>query len=417
MNALHHLTYDKKYYSLFFLLQMKWLWQNTTQIGFGVNAVKDHLNKFVKPKSKVLCTFGGGSIDRNGVRSDVNSALQSLDCEVKWEGGIPPNPEYKRLMEISAVIREFQPDLLLAVGGGSIIDGTKFLSAASKLPSDQDAWETIMVKHEEPKESYKLGVILTIPATGSEWNNGFVISRREKGLKMGCSLNSAYPYFSLIDPQYTMTLPIRQLRNGVFDAFTHCVDQFCYPPLCPMFDNFWMAIMKELVEIGPQVIKENSSLELHERLCVACSFALNNIFILEKQPQWEIHQIGHQLTAYYEIDHGSSLAMIMPHFLESQIDVRKEIFAKCAEFVFGVNNGTLEEKAHAFIRNIRQFIHQLGMAETVSKWEGAKIMPGDVEKVTREVFIQTTGKEDKSFGLNGCVTPKLVHDIIEKVIV
>ncbi|KAK8842009.1 hypothetical protein M9Y10_026222 [Tritrichomonas musculus] len=396
---------------------MQWLWQNTTQVGFGVHAVKDHLNKFIEPKSKVLCTFGGGSIDKNGVRNDVNAALKELQCEVRWEGGIPPNPEYKRLMEICQVIREFQPAILLAVGGGSIIDGTKFLCAAAKLPEDQDPWETIMVKHEAPAGAYKLGVILTIPATGSEWNNGFVISRREKGLKMGNSLSCTYPLFSLIDPQYTMTLPVRQLRNGVFDAFTHCVDQFLFPPVCSMFDNFWMSTMKELVEIGPNVIKQNSSLELHERLCVACSFALNMIFTLEKPPQWEIHQIGHQLTAFYEIDHGSSLAMVMPHFLESQFEVRKELYAKAAEFVFDVRDGNVEQKGHAFIQHVREFIKQLGMAETVSKWEGVKINNGDIDKVTHEVMVQSSGSEDKPFGLNGCVTKQLVHSILEKVIV
>ena len=159
---------------------MKWIWQNTTQVGFGVNAVKDHLNKFVEPNSKVLCTFGGGSIDKNGCRADVNEALKALNCEVRWEGGIPPNPEYKRLMEIVQVVREFQPSIILAVGGGSIIDGTKFISCAAKLEPNQDAWETILIKHQAPEHPYRFGVILTIPATGSEWNSGFVISRREK---------------------------------------------------------------------------------------------------------------------------------------------------------------------------------------------------------------------------------------------
>ena len=394
---------------------MKWLWQNTTQVGFGENAVKEHLGKFVKPNSKVLCTFGGGSIDKNGCRQDVNDALKELNCEVRWEGGIPPNPEYNRLMEIVQVVREFQPDILIAVGGGSIIDGTKFISCAAKLQPNEDPWETILIQHHAPEQPYKFGVILTIPATGSEWNNGFVISRRETGWKIPGGFPTTYPYFSLIDPRYTMTLPVRQLRNGVFDAFTHCIDQFLTPEECPMFDNFWMSLMKELVEIGPEVVKEGSSMELHERLCVACSFALNLIFTLGKPQYWEIHMFGHQLTARYGIDHGSSLAMVMPVFLESQLEARKEMYAKVAEFVFNEHEGTVDEKAQALIRHIKYFIDQLNIPQTVSKWPDVKIEPGDVDKVTDNILQQTS--QGKPFGYNGCCTRELVHSVLEKVIV
>lgn len=394
---------------------MKWLWQNTTQVGFGVNAVKDHLSKFIQPKSKVLCTFGGGSIDKNGCRSDVNEALQSLECEVRWEGGIPANPEYERLMEIVNVVRDFQPTILLAVGGGSVIDGTKFICCASTLSSNEDAWDFVMVKHKEPKTVLKFGTVLTIPATGSEWNNGFVISRRETGWKIESAFLSTYPLFSLIDPRYTMTLPIRQLRNGVFDGFTHVIDQLLYPTEHPMFDDFFFSILRELVEIGPEVIKENSSLELHERLIVACSFALNYIFSFGKEAYWETHVIGHQLTAKYGIDHGATLAMVMPTLLESQIDQRKEIYAKTAEEVFGVKDGTLEQKAVALIDHIRKFIKILGLPETVGQWEGVKIGGNDVDEVTENIFIQST--DGKPFGYKDCCTKEVVHKILEKVII
>lgn len=394
---------------------MKWIWQNTTQVGFGVNAVKDHLNKFIKPKSKVLCTFGGGSIDKNGCRSDVNEALRALGCEVKWEGGIPANPEYERLMEIVQIVREFQPNILLAVGGGSVIDGTKFICCAATLSSTEDAWDYIMYKHQEPEQTYKFGTVLTIPATGSEWNNGFVISRRETGWKIESAFPSTYPVFSLIDPRYTMTLPVRQLRNGVFDGFTHVIDQLLYPTKNPMCDDFFFSILKELVEIGPDVIKENSSLELHERLIVACSFALNYIFSFGKEAYWEIHIIGHQLTAKYGIDHGATLAMVMPTFLESQIEERKEIYAKTAESVFGEKEGTIEQKAVALINHIRKFIRKLGLPETVSAWDGSKIENGDVDLVTENIFTQST--DGKPFGYKDCCTKELVHKVLEKVIV
>ena len=272
-----------------------------------------------------------------------------------------------------------------------------------------------MIKRNPPEEAYKVGAILTLPATGSEWNKNFVISRRDIGWKLGNDFNITYPYFSLMDPRYTMTLPIKQIQNGIFDAFTHCVDQFLTPVESPMFDHFWMSVMKELVDIAPDVLKPNSSLELHERLIVACSFALNYIFSLSKKTYFEIHKFGHQLTAYYGIDHGASLAMVMPAFLESQIEERKNIYSQCAEFVFGEKNGTIEQKAQAFIDHIRKFIDEIKIAKSVSQWEGVTIGENDVDKVTNCIMEQSSG--GKPFGFNNCCTKELVHQVIEKVIV
>lgn len=236
---------------------MKWLWTNTTQVGFGVGAVREHLNKFVKPNTRVLCTFGGSSIDKNGARKDVNEALGDQNCEVKWEGGIPPNPEYDRLVEILQVIKEFKPDLLLAVGGGSVIDGTKFLANAAIVKEDVDLWDYLVVKKNLPGEPLPFGTVLTIPATGTEWNFFYSISRRSMNKKSSVTCHpSLHPIFSLLDPQYTMTLPVKQLQNGVFDAFTHCVD-FVLAPIEPnmLYDNFFFSIMKTLITIGPDVVK------------------------------------------------------------------------------------------------------------------------------------------------------------------
>ena len=394
---------------------MKFFWNNTTKIAFGENAVKEHLPNFIKPKSKVLCTFGGGSIDKNGARKDVEEVLKSLNCEVRWEGGIPPNPEYDRLVEIVAVVREFNPDLVLAVGGGSVLDGTKFICLAAKQDQGVDLWETIMINHTNKNEAYPLASVMTLPATGSEWNCGFVVSRRSKGMKLGGGADVLYPQFSLLDPKYTMTLPVRQLRNGVFDAFTHVVDLFLTPVETPMFDNFWMSILKELYDIGVPLVQPNSSIELHGRLIVAASFALNGLFMFGQIPCVAIHGIGHMLTAKYEIDHGTTLAMVMPAFLESQFEKRKVKYAKVAEFVFGIHNGTVDEKARAFIAALRKWIHDLGIPETVSKWEGAKIAPGDVDELTK-MAIQQSGR-GKAFGYDGCATEQVVHDVFQKIVV
>ncbi|KAH0785823.1 alcohol dehydrogenase, iron-containing family protein [Histomonas meleagridis] len=393
-------------------MSQHWLWNNTTQVAFGTGCVKEHMPKFVKPNSKILCTFGGGSIDHNGARKDVTEALAELKCEVRWEGGIPPNPEYDRLVEIAKVAREFKPDLILAVGGGSVLDGTKFLSIAAKLDEKEDPWK-IITGEIKPTEAYPVASVMTIPATGSEWNNGFVVSRRSINAKFGRSFDFVYPKFSLLDPLYTMTLPVRQLRNGVFDATCHIIDQLITPAENPLMDHFLMSVFKELVGIGPEVVKENSSIELHERLIIAASFALNYVLALGKETCWAIHQIGHQLTVEYGIDHGATLSIVTPFLLENQFEPRKAILAKTGEFVFGCK-GTEEEKARGCIAGIRKFIKDIGQAEKVSDWEGAEVKEGDVEKVTKMVMDSQGGKP---FGFRGSIDEKATREILTHCIV
>lgn len=375
----------------------KWLWDNTTQLCFGENAVKENLKTFVKPHTRVLCTFGGGSIDKNGSRQDVNESLKELECEVKWEGGILPNPQYDRLVEITAVIREYKPDLLIAVGGGSVSDATKFLAIAAKLDENADSWEEIMVKQHFPSTAITMGTVMTLPATGSEWNCGFVISRKSQNMKLSVDCTLCYPLFSLWDPRYTMTLPLRQLRNGVYDSLIHCIDRYVTPVIVPMFDNFWLSVVKELIEIGPEVIKEGSSIELHERLIEASLFAINGVFSLEKECDRGIHIIGHMLTAKYGIDHAATLSIIVKPFLENQMHKKLTILAKSAEFVYGKHDGTEEEKAQFFVDKIIQFTKDLGMPMKVSDWEGAEIGENDVEEIVQMVMKTTNGK---SFGWN-----------------
>ena len=201
----------------------------------------------------------------------------------------------------------------------------------------------------------------------------------------------------------------------LFDAFCHCVDAFLTPVQYPMFDNFWMSVCKELVDIGVPLIQPNSSIELHGRLIMAASFALNYIFSLGQVQCWAIHSIGHMLTVKYGVDHGTSLAMVMPHLLEPQLEVRKAKMAKMAELVFGIREGSVEDKAHALIKAIQKWIHDLGIPETVSKWEGAKIGKNDVEEVAKMVIEQSGGGHP--VGLNGCCTEPVIRKILSKVIV
>lgn len=391
---------------------MKWIWCNTTQVGFGADAVKDYIPHYIPENSKILCVFGGTSIDKNGAREDVQEALDSLHCEAIWEGGIPPNPEYDRLIEIINIARDFLPDLILAIGGGSVIDGAKFISSAVYLSKDIDPWR-ILTHLEIPEKYIPIGTVLTIPATGSEWNCGFVISRRSIGAKLAGGNPYVYPAFSLVDPKYTLTLPTKQLRNGVFDAICHCIDQYLTPKVMPLHDMYLMSVFKELVTIGPEVIRPNSSLELHERLIMACSFGLNQFFTLGLTQDWSIHQVGHALTSLYGIDHAVTLAITAIPMLEEIKDSRIELLAKSTEFVFGVYDGTKEEKAEKFLHILSDFIDEIGMPRKVSDVEGVTINQGDVEKLT-DMVMQSNGS--KPFGYNGLTTRETVHRVLTKII-
>jgi alcohol dehydrogenase YqhD (iron-dependent ADH family) len=210
-----------------------------------------------------------------------------------------------------------------------------------------------------------------------------------------------------------MTLPPQQLRNGVYDAIVHCIDAFLTPTERPLMNDFYRVVVKELVEIGPEVVKEGSSLELHERLIVAASFACNQLFALGGEGCWAIHMIGHQLTVKYGIDHGATLAIVTAPFLESQFEARKENYAKTAEFVFGITTGSVDERARAFIAELQKFIAAIGQPLKVSDWKGAKIESGDVEEVTGWVLAANHGKP---VGWRACTTDAVIREVLTKVV-
>ena len=387
-----------------------WIWNNTTQVAFGENSVKEHLKNYLQPKWRVMCLFGGSSIEKNGSKKDVQDVLDELQCEVKWEGGIPANPEYQRLCEILKVAREFKPNFLIAIGGGSIIDGTKFVHAALGIPEDVEPWNVITDSSLHPKDVCGYGVVLTLPASGSEWNNGFVISRHATQEKK--SGHFTYPTISIIDPRYTMTLPVRQLRNGIFDSMCHCIDLCLTEKYVPMMNNIMFSIMREIYDISLDLLKPNSSLELHGRLCQAATFCLNSIPVLGLELDVGIHNIGHALTAEYGIDHASTLSMVAPYFLEMFAIQRKATYARAAERIFDICEGTDEEKALAFAHRITQWINDIGQLTKVSQWPGAVIKDGDVDKVTKMVMAGRT-----TFGYHGSIKEENVRAILEKVIV
>ncbi|EAX94240.1 alcohol dehydrogenase, iron-containing family protein [Trichomonas vaginalis G3] len=387
---------------------MKFLWRNTTQVAFGKEAVKEYIPKFVKPKSRIICTYGGGSIFKNGAHDDVQSALEALGCEVKWEGGIPANPEFDRCVEIVKVVKEFKPDLIIAVGGGSIVDGTKFISVASVIPDDADPWDMV-INAKFPDHHIPFATVMTLPATGSEWNNGWVISRRSLNAKVsGSRCQITYPEFSILDPKYTMTLSVRQLRNGLFDSFCHMVEQYCTGEPCPMFDSFWLSSIKEVFDIADAIMSPNQTIEAHERLMMCALFGLNRLFGMVKGQCWAIHTMGHQLTGVYGIDHGATLSIIMPHMYRELFEQRKYHLAELARFIFNAK-GTDDECAKIALKEIDNFIEKIGIAKKVS----------DVCEANKSVDDLMTQLENfthgNPFGFQGQVSSEMARRIYTQI--
>lgn len=284
---------------------------------------------------------------------------------------------------------------------------------AALLDENVEPWDLLMRKI-TPTKAIPLGTVLTLPATGSEWNNGLVISRRSIEKKVGFSHPLVYPKFSLLDPRYTLTLPDRQLRSGIYDAMTHCIDLFLTGQTIPLNDNRYMSVMRELVDISKEIFKKPASIEIHGRLICAASFALNQILSLGKQTCAGIHMIGHQLTVMYGIDHGASLAMVSQSFLRHFKKTRGYLMARCAERVFDIYNGTDEEKIDAFIDNLEKWILEIGHVLKVSEYTHQKVGENDVEKTTKLV-MESMG--NKPFGWNNEVTEEIVRDVLTQVII
>lgn len=399
---------------------MNWLWSNPTKIEIDINCVKKNLKNYIKPRSKVLVTYGLDHefelVESNICYMDVLSVLNELQCIFKWEGGISENSEYSRLIEISNIVATEKPEFILAVGGQSVVDGTKFISCASHLPEGADAWDSLLIKGQFPDEYTPFGSVMTIPGCGSEWNSEFTISRYSIKGRMAKRNENVYPLFSFIDPQYSMSIPKNQLRDVLFESFVNIIDQCITPLYRPLTDEFFLDTMKELFNISSKILSNDekiSTIEYHERLIAASLFSSNFIFALGKETCWAIHTISYQLSTYYPINLASALSIIAPCFLDNQFSKRIPILAKAASKVFNVNDGFEEWKARCFISELRNFISLLKLPLKVSDCEDVKINDNDIEVVMGKV-MDSVGNQN--FGFRNQITSDDVKSILKKVI-
>lgn len=351
--------------------------KNPTKILFGKGQIAQIATE-IPAQSKVLLLYGGGSIKKNGIYEQVREAIRGF--EVVEFGGIPPNPEYEVLLKALKVIKEEGITFMLAVGGGSVIDGTKFLSSAA-LYQGESPWD-ILSKRIRTEQGLPFGTVLTIPATGSEMNSGAVITRSETQEKLGMGGPGLFPQFSILDPQVVASIPERQLANGIADAFTHVLEQYMtYPAGALLQDRLSESIMQTLVEIAPKILADPSDYEAASNFMWSCTMALNGLIQKGVPTDWAVHSMGHELTAFFGIDHARTLAIIAPNHYLYNFEKKKEKLAQYAERVWSVSQGTIEEKARLAIEKTENFFRGLEIETKLSAYTAS--YEGTAEKIAQ----------------------------------
>ncbi len=349
-------------------------YRNPTKILFGKGQIENLATEIPKD-SKVLMLYGGGSIKKNGIYEQVKNALSGF--EVKEFGGIPANPEYSVLLQALKVIKNENITYLLAVGGGSVIDGTKFLSAAA-LYEGETQWE-LLTNKKPVIDGMPFATVLTLPATGSEMNSGSVITRAETQEKLGFGGPGMFPQFSILDPEVIKSIPQRQLANGIADAFTHVIEQYMtYSIGALLQDRIAESIMQTLVEVAPVIMKDPSDYQAASNFMWSCTMALNGLIQQGVPGDWAVHSMGHELTALYGIDHARTLAILAGNHYRYNFETKKEKLAQYAERVWNVTEGTLEEKAHAGINKTDEFFKSLGIDIKLSDYTSDYLETGSI---------------------------------------
>lgn len=376
--------------------------QNPTKILFGKGQIAT-IAKEIPANARVLMTYGGGSIKPNGVYEQVIEALKGH--EVVEFSGIEPNPTYETLMKAVEIIRAQKLDYVLAVGGGSVIDGTKFIVAA--VDFEGEPWD-ILAKSIRTTKAMPFGTVLTLPATGSEMNSGAVVTRIVTQEKLSMGGPGLFPKFSVLDPEVIKSIPERQLRNGIVDAYTHVLEQYMtYPANAWLQDRFAESILQTLIEVAPKILADPSNYEAAANFMWSCTMALNGLIQKGVPTDWATHMIGHELTALYNIDHAMTLAIIFPNLYRNRFDNKKEKLAQYGERVWNITEGTTEEKAHAAIERTVAWLHELGVKTRLSEYTSDYAHTGEfIEK-------RFTERGWKGLGERRDITPTIVKEIVE----
>ncbi len=374
---------------------------NPTKIVFGEGQIKA-LAELVPANARILLTYGGGSIKKNGVYDQV---VKALEGKIWFEfGGIEPNPHYETLMQAVALVKEKQIDFLLPVGGGSVIDGTKLIAAAVNF--DGEPWD-ILAKHAPFNSALPLGCVLTLPATGTESNGNSVVTKAATQEKLAFGSPLVYPQFAILDPTTTYSLPPRQIANGVVDAFVHIMEQYLtYPVDAKVQDRFAEGLLMTLIEEGPKALKEPTNYAVRANVMWAATMALNGLIGVGVPQDWATHMIGHELTAMHGLDHAQTLAVVLPAVMQHQRQQKRSKLLQFGRRVWNLDLSDEEALIDAAIAATRQFFEQMGTPTRLSGYGvGRESIPKLVDMLVKHNLL--------SLGEHGDITPEASRQILE----
>ncbi|MEE0948595.1 MAG: iron-containing alcohol dehydrogenase [Bacteroidales bacterium] len=379
------------------------VFQNPTKLIFGKGEIK-RLSKLIDKDKKILMTYGGGSIKRNGVYEQVMQALEGYDI-VEFSG-IEANPDYSTLMKAVDICKTQNIDFILAVGGGSIIDGTKFIATAAKFEGE-DAWDILSKKERLPKPM-DFASVLTLPATASEMNNGAVISRRDRQEKLAFHNPEGYPKFSILDPDVVLTLPAKQISNGIVDIYAHTLEQYLTTCLdTKVMDRWAESLLLTLIDEASELLSENPSYDSRANFMLTATMGLNGFISMGVDEDWATHMIGHELTALCGLDHGETLAIVHPGVMDI---MRKEKHGKLLQYarrVWNITNENEEQAIDEAIERTESFFRSIGKKTRLSEY-------GIGDNVI-ETIVERFKQRGWNVGEHGIVTPEKARLILERV--
>ncbi|MFH4367978.1 iron-containing alcohol dehydrogenase [Vibrio diabolicus] len=378
---------------------MNFSYVNPTKIFFGQKQIAA-IKEAIPSDQKVLVVYGGGSIKKNGVYDQVSEALEGHE----WLefSGVEPNPTKETLDKAVAMVKEHGVDFILAVGGGSVIDGSKYVAAASKY--DGDGWNIMIGKH-QVTEATPLAAILTLPATGSESNMGAVITKKETQDKLPFMSPAVQPKFAVLDPDVMKTLPERQLINGIVDAWVHVCEQYLTLPTGAMVqDGYAETLLKTLKTLGEQFAERDDDM-WRANLMWSANQALNGLIGSGVPQDWATHMIGHELTALWGVDHARSLAIVQPSLLRNQMQFKRPKLEQMGRNVFGLEAG--DDLAERTIEAIEAFYHQLDVATKLENY-------GESREQAIDAIIEQLNKHGMTvLGENQAITLERSREILE----
>ncbi|WP_321331158.1 iron-containing alcohol dehydrogenase [uncultured Bacteroides sp.] len=374
------------------------VFQNPVKLIMGKGMIAE-LSKEIPSDKRVMITFGGGSVKNNGVYDQVKEALKDYDTVEFW--GIEPNPSIETLRKAIVLGKEKKVDFLLAVGGGSVVDGTKLIAAG--LLYDGDAWDLVLA-HEPILKTVPLATVLTLPATGSEMNNGAVISCRKTKEKYPFS--AGYPVFSILDPEVTFTLPPHQIACGIADTFVHVMEQYMTTTSqSRLMDRWSEGILQTLVEIAPKIRQNQLDYQLMADFMLSATMALNGFISLGVSQDWATHMIGHELTALHGLSHGHTLAIVFPGTLRILRDFKGDKILQYGERVWNITSGSRDERIDAIILRTEEFFRSLGLTTRLNQ---ERIGLDTIDEIERRFNIRNA-----AYGENSNVTGKMARTILE----